>query len=259
MSDTPFLVRFGATVGVATLAALVAATPGAFRLSAAGDVDAVRAWLTLAGLLLLPMLALVPLARAARDGLRALTPSEGSRGLPIAQSASAALMVCTWLWILSIVGSVLRDKTHQRALGAVTLAVVALVTLAFLALVARRLVTLFVVLRQRRLAVGTLVTITATILSLVLLGARVARAAPDLTLGGRATLVDGLAIALTVAFAARKTFEDRRILARIGPPAAVCLFVVSMHTLVTSVPAMIAMEQACPVYFALLRGFARLT
>jgi hypothetical protein len=257
MSDTPFLVRFGATVGVATLAALVAATPGAFRLSAAGDVDAVRAWLTLAGLLLLPMLALVPLARAARDGLRALTPSEGSRGLE--RLASAALMVCTWLWSLSIVGAVLREKTHQRALGAVTLAVVAIVTLAFLALVARRLVTLFVVLRERRLAVGTLVTVTAIVLSLVLLGARIARAAPDLTLGGRATLVDGLAIALTVAFAARKTFEDRRILAWMGPPAAVCLFVVSMHTLVTSVPAMITLEQACPVYFALLRGFARLT
>jgi hypothetical protein len=256
MSDTPFLVRFGATVGVATLAALVAATPGAFRLSSAGDIDALRAWLTLAGLLLLPMLLLVPLVRLARDGLRGVTPSDGSRGLE--RFAAAALLVCTWLWMLSTFGAVLREKTHQYALSAVTFAVFALFALVFLVLVARRLVTLLVIMRQRAFA-GTLVTVGVVLLSVVLLGARVARAAPDLTPGGRATLVDGLAIALAVAFAARKTFEDRRILARLGPPGAVCLFVVSMHTLVTSVPAGAAMQQACPVYFALIRGFAHLT
>jgi hypothetical protein len=257
MSDTPFLVRFGATVGVATLAALVAAMPGAFRLSPAGDIDALRAWLTLAGLLLLPMLLLVPLVRLARDGLRGVTPSDESRGLE--RLAAAALLVCTWLWTLSTFGAVLREKTHQHALSAVTFAVFALFALVFLVLVARRLVTLLVIMRQRRALAGTLVTVGVVVLSVGLLGARVARAASDLTPVGRATLVDGLAIALAVAFAARKTFEDRRMLARMGPPAAVCLFVVSMHTLVTSIPAVAAIQQACPVYFALIRGFAHLS
>ncbi len=256
MSDTPFLVRYGATVGVATLAALIAATPGAFRWSAAGDIDAARAWLTLAGLLLLPMLVLIPVLRLARDGLRARTEADGSRGLE--RLAGAALLVCTWLWVLSTFGAVLREKTHQHALGAVTFAVFALVALVFLALVARRLVTLLVVLRERRALVGTIVTVSAFVLSMVLLGARIARAAPDLTPRGRATLVDGLAIALAVAFAARKTFEDRRTLARIGPPVAVCLFVVSMHALVTSLPTA-AMQQACPLDFTLIRGFAHLS
>ncbi len=264
MQAAPFLVRFGATVGVVTLAALLAAAPGAVRLSSAGEVDWVRAWLTLAGLLILPMLVMVPIARFARDGLHALFPTREGQGLE--RVAGVLVFACTWLWLLSAFGAALRDQTHQRSLGAVTFAVFAIVTLAFLALVAKRLVTILRAVRARRRDVGNAVAALAIGLPFLLLALRVARAAPDLTLGGRATLIDGFAITLAVAFAARKSFEPppsggeppqkSSILTRVGPPAAVCLVIVSMHTLVTSLPALHALEHACPLYLLLLRGFA---
>jgi len=215
-----------------------------------GDVDVARAWMTLAGLLVVPMLALVPLARLARDGLRGVA-SEQAHGLE--RVSGAAVFACTWLWLLSAFGAALRDKTHQRALGAVTFAIFAVVTLVFVALVARRLVVILVALGQRRRDIGTAVAIVALVLSLALLGLRVARAAPSLTFGGRATLVDGFAVALAVAFGARKAFEGQRVLARVGPPLAACLIVVALHTLLTSASATSTLELACPVYFALIR------
>jgi hypothetical protein len=256
MAQAPFLVRFGATVGAATLGGLLATTVSALRMSTEGGIDVARAWLTLTGLVLLPMLVVIPITRLARDGLRGFLRADGSRALE--RVAAAAVFACTWLWVLSALGAMLREKTHQRALGAVTFAITAIVTMGFLAFVARRLATILATLRERRRATGTFASSAAIVLSLALLGLRVAHAAPDLTFEGRATLVDGLALALAVAFAAQKTFDEGRSLSRIGPPAAVCMFVVCVHTLVTSTGAMAAMEHASPVYFALLRVFARI-
>ena len=254
--SAPFLVRFGGLVGAATIASLLGSMPAAFRLSAAADVDVLRAWLTLAGLALAPMLLLLPLARLAREGLRGVVGGDGKSAL--ARVAAAIFFACTWLWFVSLLGAVLRAHTHHRALGGVTFALVALAAGVFFAMIARRLSTVLASLRAQRRALGTAAAALAIALSLGVLGLRVARAAPALSAGGRASLVDGLALALALAFCARKTFEDRRLVARLGPPAAFVLLVLAMHTLATSMAAALGIEHACPVYFALLRAFAKL-
>jgi hypothetical protein len=248
----PFLTRFGATVCVAALAALLASAPGALRMGGTGEIDSTRAWLTLAGLAIAPMLVLVPIARLARDGLR------GYFGPGALERVTAALVfACTWLWTLTVVGALLRAKTHHRALGGATFALIALATAIFLALTAQRLGVIVASVRTRRGALGVVIAALAVGLSLVLLGLRIARAAPHLPPLDRATLVDGIAFALGLAFVARRSFDDRRVLARIGPPVAVCLIAVSMHALVTSPAAVEAMQRAAPVHFALLNAFAR--
>ncbi|HEY1959846.1 MAG TPA: hypothetical protein VGH28_29765 [Polyangiaceae bacterium] len=249
----PFLFRFGATVGVAALASLLGSSPAAVRMSE-GGVELWRAWLTLAGLAVAPMLIAIPLARLAREGLRGLLPGEGA----LERAAGAIFFFCTWLWFDSLLGGMLRQKTHHRALGGVTFALVALGAGVFLALVARRLATILAALRSRRRPLGTAAAAISIALSVAVLGLRVARAAPSLSTDGRATLVDGLALALALAFFARKTFEERRLFARVGPPVAFVLLVLSMHTLATSQSAPVALEQVCPVHFAILQAFAHL-
>jgi hypothetical protein len=251
-----FLTRFGGTVSVAMIAALVAATPATLRMHG-GDVDLIRAWLTLGGLAIGPMLLLIPLARLAREGLRSVSQQAGeSRALE--RTAAATVFVGTWLWFLSALGAQLREKTHHHALGAVTFAIGAAVSLVGLALVARRLAIILTSLRDKRRDLGTAAAIAAIVLSVAILALRLARGAPELGDGARAMLVDGVAFALALAFFARKTFEERLIVPRLGPPAAFCVLVVAMHTLATSQPALRALEQLCPLHFAILSGFARL-
>ncbi len=251
---TPWLGRFGCTVGVATLASLLASGPAALRLSGAGDVDIARAWLTTTGLLVAPMLMLVPLARLARESLRAFP---GETGV-IERASAATFFVGTWLWFAQTAGAVLRAKTHQRALGGVTFAVAVVVSFVVLAFVARRLARILTTLRARHRAVGNAAAALVALLAVALFGLRVSHSAPSLDVGARAALVDGVAIALSLAFFARKTFDDRRILSRVGPPIAVLALVVSMHTLTTSPTAAMALEQSCPIHFSVLRGFAGL-
>jgi hypothetical protein len=251
-----FLTRFGGTVSVAMIAALLAATPATMRMRE-GGVDLLRAWLTLGGLAIGPMLLLIPLARLAREGLRSVSQQQGeSRALE--RTAAAMVFAGTWLWFLSALGAQLRDKTHHRALGAVTFAIIAAISLVAIALVARRLAIILTALRENRRALGTGVALAAIVLSAAILALRVARGAPELDDGARAMLVDGFAFALALAFFARKTFQERVIVPRLGPPAAVCILVVAMHTLATSEGALRALEQLCPLHFAILSGFARL-
>ena len=254
-----FLTRFGGTVTVATLAALVASLPATMRMNE-GGVDLVRAWLTLGGLAIAPMLILVPLARYAREGLRGVATSGEQPGESRALERTAAAMVFagTWLWFLSALGAQLRDKTHHRALGAVTFAIGAVVALVAIALVARRLAAILGTLREKRRDLGTAASVAAIVLSAAVLALRLARGGPELDQVARAMLVDGFAFALAVAFFARKTFEERVLVPRLGPPAAVCILVVAMHTLATSEPAIRSLEHLCPLHFAILSSFARL-
>ena len=251
-----FLTRFGGTVSVAMFAALLASMPATLRMHA-GGVDLVSAWLTLGGLAIAPMLLLIPLARLAREGLRGVSQQSGeSRALE--RTAAAMVFAGTWLWFLSALGAQLREKTHNRALGAVTFAIVAAISLVAIALVARRLAVILTALRDERRALGTAAALAAIVLSAAILALRVARGAPELGDDARAMLVDGFAFALALAFFARKTFEERVIFPRLGPPAAVCILVVAMHTLGTSATALRSLEPLCPLHFAILSGFARL-
>ncbi len=256
MSRAPWLIRFGGTVSVATFVALVGSIPAALRMSAVGDVSVFRAWFALAGLAVGPALLLVPLARLAREGLRGFAPTDEPHALE--RLGASMVFACTWLWLLTAFGAQLRDKTHHRALGAVTFAIIAFVSGVFLALVARRLAAILSAIRAKREPLGLLLTTLAILLPAAVLAMRVARASPFLGTEARAVLVDGLAFALALAFFARKIFDDRRLLSWLGPPAAVILLVMSMHTLATSQTATSAMEHACPVHFALLEVFAHL-
>jgi len=250
-----FLTRFGGTVSVAMIAALLASMPATLRLRE-GGVDLLPAWLTLGGLAIAPMLLLIPLARLAREGLRSVWQQGESRALE--RTAAAMVFAGTWLWFLSALGAQLREKTHHHALGGVTFAIAAAVALVAIALVARRLAVILTTLREKRRALGTGAALAAIVLSAAILALRIARGAPELDESARAMLVDGLAFALALAFFARKTFEERVLVPRLGPPAAVCILVVAMHTLATSMTALKALEQLCPLHFAILSGFARL-
>jgi len=255
MERSPWLSRFGCTVGVATLAALLASAPAALRLTGTGDLDVARAWLTTAGLLVGPMLVLVPLARLARESLRGLLGEGGA----LERASAATFFVCAWLWIAQAVGAALRAQTHQRALGGVTFAVFVVVAFVVLGFVARRLARVLVAVRARFRALGAFGALAIALLASALLGLRIAHTAASLDDTARAALVDGVAIALSLAFFARKTFDDRRVLSRVGPPLAVLALVVSMHTLATSLPALGALEHVCPVHFAVMQVFARLS
>lgn len=252
--ESPWLSRFGCTVCVATLASFLASAPAALRLAAAGEIDIARSWMTTAGLLIAPMLVLVPLARLARESLRSFVGDTGS----LERAAAAAFFVGTWLWFVQTVAGLLRAKTHQRALGGVTFAFATLVSFVFLAFVARRLARILTTVRTRNRAIGNAAAAFVVILSVVLFGLRILHAAPAMSDATRAGLVDGVAVLLAITFFARKAFDDRRILSRIGPPLAVLALVVSMHTLATVTTATLALERECPVHFAVLKGFARL-
>jgi hypothetical protein len=253
---SPWLARFGGTVCVATLASFLASVPAALRLAGASDTGVVRAWLTTGGLLVAPMLLVVPLARLAREGLRGFSSSEGAGALE--RACAVIFFASITLWLAQTSGAMLRAHTHQRALGGVTFAVTMLVAIVVLAFVARRLARILTALRARRRAVGTAAAVMVSALALALVGLRISHAASALDDQARALLVDGVAIALSLVFFARKTFDDRRILARIGPPLAVVALVVSMHTLATQPQSTRALEQVCPVHFAVLKAFAHL-
>lgn len=253
---SPWLSRFGCTVGVATLASLLASAPAALRFAGAGDIAIARAWLTTTGLLVAPMLILVPLARLARESLRGFAGNETGA---LERASAATFFVCTWLWFAQTAGALLRAKTHQRALGGVTFAIAVVASFVVLAFVARRLARILTALRSRNRNAGTAAAALVALLAVVLFGLRISHTAPALEDATRAALVDGVAIALAVAFFARKTFDDRRIVSRIGPPIAVLALVVSMHTLATLPMAITSFEHVCPVHFAILQGFAHLS
>jgi hypothetical protein len=248
MSSTPFLVRFGGIVGAATVAALLASLPGALRLTQA-DVGVLTGWISLAGLLVMPMIMVVPVLRQAGQRLRGFLPPDGAGAL--ARTTAVAVFLCTWVWLLSTLGAVLRAKTHHRALGAVTFAILATLSMVFLAMVAFRLMRILAALRARSPGLGIAVAGLLLVLALALVGVRVVHAAPALSFETRATLVDGLAIALAATFGAR-----RLMLPRLGPPAAVCIVIVSLHTLSTAPHLLPALERVCTVYVTLLRLFA---
>ncbi len=245
---TPLLLRFGGFLGTCTLAALFASLPGALRVSHAGEMDALRAWFCLAGLVLLPTFLLVPLAARAREGLRGFV---GALGLE--HVAGAAMFVGTWLWFASALGLVLREKTHHRALGGVTFAIVALGVGVFLALSARRLATILATIRAARPTLGALLAASVIALSVLLLGLRVARAAPFLPQSSRAAMVDGLALLLGIAFCARKTFDGRKWLARVGPPLALAVVAVAAHALETEPSFSRVIDRGAPLHAAVLR------
>jgi hypothetical protein len=114
----PFLITPEALL-LGPLAALVVAAPAAVRV-AAGGYSLGLSWLATAGLLAIPATLAIAAARLARRSL-------GPYALPYARS-----LVAVWALVSvpadALLASVLMSATHQRALGGITFAVLALAT-----------------------------------------------------------------------------------------------------------------------------------
>jgi hypothetical protein len=103
------------------LAAVVASIPAAARV-AEGSGDLVPAWFAVAGLLAGPFVMSIAAARLARRWL-GVVPPRAKLGLALWALAWAAISFP----VEAAFGAVLKENTHQRALGGTTFAAVALI------------------------------------------------------------------------------------------------------------------------------------
>jgi len=223
-----WLLRFGGVVGAGALGSALAAAPAALRLEATlGSCTPIGAWPFLFGISIVPMSLAVVGLRRARIGLRALGRSDG---------VAPGVMLLAWLGscfvALTLLGAVLRSRTHHRALGGVTFALAAFVVALGLALVIARIGSLVQKASPSlRWALGAL---GMAVLGLAVMKARhqLGDAAPFSATEG-AKLVDGLAFALSAFIASGHPFVHRRALALVGPPLAAIILILgvsSWHT-----------------------------
>jgi hypothetical protein len=160
------------------------------------------------------------------------------------------------LWFVSsfgsftLLGSLLRARTHHRALGGVVFAVCGLAVAVLLALGSARTVSILVRLsRPARWGVGAVasaVFVMATHANV--LYDHVAR----LSLSERARVVDGLAFALCALLASVSSLANRRGAALLGPPFAVVILVLGIASLLSCTALRDSFEQRAPLVFWLL-------
>lgn len=197
------MMRFGSACSVAIAVAVAASLPAAMRTAAHGDSGILLAWALLSAAAMAPALLLILLLRSARAGARG-----------VSYTPEAAFTVLVWALAsyaaLSKVGASLHANTHHHALAAVTFTLIALVMLAVLFLLARRLAGVLTMLsptRARRIVfVFALLTVATISISMVRNAREPARA-----------LLDGVGLLLFAALASRPEFVRRR-LALVGPP-----------------------------------------
>lgn len=225
-----WVLRFGTAIGLAALAALACALPATLRISAAmaGSEGAPRVSVALSAAAFGPMVASIFVLRGAREGLRTFV----GPGLEL-----RAFGVFLWLGLLlvtfSILGSLLRAKTHHHALAGVTFAFLALAIAVASALVCARVVAILQQASPKtsRALGGALAG--GTILVTLWIGVRFLQAIardPE-SAGAAAVVVDVLAFALSAGFAARPSFTNRRALALVGPPIAVAIVALGISAL----------------------------
>ncbi len=210
--------RFGTVVGGGVLAALAATIPAELRIGDGGSVArAFEQWLALAAVLTPLAIFAVAVLRRGRVGLRLLA---GERA-PL-YAAAAVWWSVLELAFLSVVGAVLRAKTHHHGLAGVTFALVALVSGTLIALLALRGAQMLSKMppASQRIAQGV-VSFTA-FLSIVLIGIRTSRADG---LHTAAALVDGVALVAAAAIASTPLISRWRPLSVGGVPAAAVILV----------------------------------
>jgi hypothetical protein len=192
----------------ATLAAALASIPAAVRIAEAGE-NLVMAWALLVAIALVPMLILVPIFRAAREGLRAWA-GDGAREKIIA----FALWLGAFVALLARFGALLRAKTHHHALAGVTFAIGALVIGVVLGLFAARGVQW-----ARRGGVSPPV-VTGLVGTTIIIA--LARAIPPaLSPVARAAAVDAVGAFVALIVGASRTLETRRNLDKLGALALI--------------------------------------
>jgi hypothetical protein len=246
---TPWLSRFGGTVGAGALGAVIAAVPATLRVeSVAGVCRPGGTWALLGGVAIVPMSIAVLVLRRARVGFVAL----GKR-----ESVALASIVLVWLVstfaCLSLLGSLLRARTHHRALGGVVFAGGALSVAGMLALVCARAARIARGLpRTARWGLGA---IAGGLLGVVIALARAKLghlASPPFPFEESAKLVDGMAFALSALLASVSPLVHRRFLALLGPPLAVAILVLGVSSLSACPPLRDAVEEQAPVFFWLI-------
>lgn len=218
------VLRFGSTVALALLGAFVASLPAASR-----TWDVSGSWLVLASLELVPLALAMVLFRQARVGLRSFAgPGAAERSLAVAVWLLASTLV------LALVGAVLRATTHHHPLAGVTFALVACIAAVLLVPTSVRIVDIALgwLRSGARARLVAAFVMTGTIVGLVVL--RLVHAVPaEATLSptASATVIDLSAFALVAFLASLPDVSNRRLLALIGPPAAVALLAVGVPRL----------------------------
>jgi hypothetical protein len=218
-----FTTRLGTVVGGGVLAAVASSLPAELRIGDGGSVlRAFEQWLALAALLTPFAIVVVAVFRRGRTGLQMLA---GERAPLFA--AAALWWAVLELGVLSLFGTVLRAKTHHHGLAGVTFAMLALLSGVLVALLAVRGVRMLSRLpadAQRRALI--IVGITS-LLILVLVGVRTARAEGIHT---AAALVDMLALIVSGAIASSRAMARWRPLAVGGMPIAAAILLLGYAT-----------------------------
>ena len=244
------VVRFGSLVGVSLLAAFVASAPAALR-----TWDTSGAWLALAALAFVPIFLAVLVFRNARVGLRVFAGPG---------AAERALSVAVWLVLavlfFSLLGAALRATTHHHPLAGVTFAIVACAGALVLVPTSRRIVEIALgwLRRGARARLALAFAILGTIVGLVVL--RLLHALPAesaLSPSASEIVVDTFAFALVAFLASNPAISPQKILALVGPPAAVVLLATSLLRLSSSSALASAIVDRDPVFSPLVEIVSR--
>jgi hypothetical protein len=216
--------RLGTVVAGGLFVALAASVPAEMRIGDGGSLSrALDQWLALAAVAMPIAIALVGVLRRARAGVRILV---GDHTLVLAVSAIGWAVV--EVGFLSVLGAVLRAKTHHHGLAGVTFALVALVS---------GLLTGLLAVRGGRLLANASETIRRGVLYVaaamafvivMLVGVRTAGAEGMQT---ASALVDVLGLVIAASIASARPFTRARALAIAGVPLAVLVVALGLGAL----------------------------
>lgn len=209
----PWITRFGTVVGAGALAAILGSVPALLRLGSESSAGLLlQSWLMLAAVLTPIGVLLALVFRRARVGLRLVA---GER---------VTLLAASVLWwsviefaFLSVLGAVLRAKTHHHGLAGATFALLALVSGVGVALLVARFAR---TLASRSTSLHRVVLWTGLLSAFFSLAAVASRAGSATELPTGKMLVDVLAVAITAAMASSPLFARARGFAIVGVPVA---------------------------------------
>lgn len=222
--DVSAVTRFGTAVGAGVVVALLASLPAALRVVRDGQGPSLPLALAALAALALPASVLaVGLVRRLRVGLRVAGVS-GKSAFGTAVLAFSVVLMGT----LSIVGAVLRAKTHHHGLAGTTFALVALVVGIFSGLLAARVGRVLAAASSGARRGAFVVALLAAFGTLALVGLRTANAT-DLPTAH--VLVDLLALVVSAAVLSSPLLARAKGLALAGVPAAVAVAMLGISTL----------------------------
>jgi len=218
--DASWLLRFGTSIGVAFVVAVVGTAPAALRVAKSmPDVGLFSVWAVIGAAALVPAIVLVALFRGARRGARSfLTERALVHGTKLFTFGALGPPVVVTL------GAILRAKTHHHALAGVTFSIV--VALVFMALFAFATRVSSIVEGPRFTKAGFTLSFVAFLVSVGWVGLSASRA------GGVASgaFLDTLALLLACGLGSRRGFVDARPLAFVGPPLAAAMLALGIAT-----------------------------